>query len=179
MKKIIFIAAIGLAYLFYSCNTPAPSNATAGGMDTASINRMKNLNVEFYQGFEKGDFSLFDTSNVMPNVIDHGMGPKDVIGIDSVKKGLSTMTSEIKDIKFEILAQGIDGNYSMVYNRITGTSASPASGFPVGTAIDMLNIDVLRWDNGKVAEHWGYIDPRDMMKMMPPSSMPMEDKTKH
>jgi hypothetical protein len=180
MKKIIFLPVLGLICLIYSCNTPASSNTAAGGTDTAYVNKIKNLNIAFYKGFETNDMSNFDTSNVMAGVIDHGMGLKDVVGIDSVRNGLSKMNSQFKNLKFEITAQTVDSNYSMTWVRMTGVSASPETGFPVGTPVDMMSVDVVRWENGKAAEHWGYMDPRDMMKMMPPSPMPKPmDSTMH
>jgi predicted ester cyclase len=176
MKIIISLAAFGFACLLYSCNMPAGSG-TSGGMDTAYINKIKNLNMQFYKGFEAGTLNGFDSTNVSSNVIDHGMGPKDVMGLDSVKKGLMGMISQMKDVKFNVLSIAVDSNYSTAWVEMTGTSTSPESGFPVGASIDMKTVDVVRWDNGKAAEHWGYVDPRDMMKMMPPS-MP-KDTTKH
>ncbi len=36
------------------------------------------------------------------------------------------------------------------------------------TKMDMTTVDVVKFKDGKAVEHWSYMDPKDMMKMMPP-----------
>jgi predicted ester cyclase len=177
MKKFIFIPAFALVCLIYGCNTHGSTDTGTGGTDTAYINKIKDFNVAVYKGFSNSDLSIFDTAHFTPDVTDHSMGPKDVVGLDSVKASLSKMFSQMKDLKFDIISQSVDGDVSMIWSRMRGTSTSPASGFATGTPIDMLSVDVLKFKDGKVSEHWGYMDPNDMMKMMPPSppKMPMMD----
>ena len=165
MKAITSLAIVVLMTTFYSCNTSTTITTT----DNATVDSMRYFVDETYKGFANGDFTVFDRMT-SPGLVDHGMGDKDVVGKDSVKASLKEMTAQIRGIKFDILSESADSNYTMALVRITGTSASPITGFPVGASIDMKNVDVLRWKDGKVTEHWEYADPRDMMKMM--ASMP-------
>ncbi len=167
MKAIIFFAAVTMLSVFYSCN-PA---ATATSSGSAAADSMKSLNEQVYKGFVSGDFSAFEKMT-SPDVVDHGMGDKDVVGKDSVEKDLKEMNTQIKDLKFDILSESADSNYTMTLVRMTGISNDAKIGMPVGTPMDMTSVDVLKWKDGKVTEHWAYMDPRDMMKMMAPMPHP-------
>jgi predicted SnoaL-like aldol condensation-catalyzing enzyme len=171
MKKIIFLSVLGLICLIYSCNQPASSGGASGsGTDTAYVNKIKAINDAVYTAFETGDVSKLDSSFALPNLVDHGMGMKDVVGRDTIKAMFAKVHSQFNNLKLQVVSESVDSNYSMAWVHMTGTPTSAESGFPVGVPIDMMSVDVVRWENGKAAEHWGYMDPRDMMKMMPPSS---------
>ena len=175
MKAIIFFAALIMLSLIYSCNSPA--TATSSG--SATTDSMKLLDEQVYKGFVSGDFSAFEKMT-SPDIVDHGIGDKDVVGKDSVEKYLKEMNTQIKDLKFDVLSESADSNYSMTLVRMTGVSNDAKTGMPVGTQMDMTSVDVLKWKDGKVTEHWNYMDPRDMMKMM--ASMPhtaTADSTMH
>jgi predicted ester cyclase len=177
MKTITFLAVIVLMATLYSCNT----GTSATSASNATLDSIKYFDEQSYKDFVSGNFSMFERM-VSPDIVDHGLGEKDVVGRDSVEAGLKEMTSQIKDLKFDIVSESADSTYSMILVRITGTSNSAKTGFPVGASIDMKNVDVLKWKDGKVTEHWGYVDPRDMMKMMAsmtPPPAPKADSAMH
>jgi hypothetical protein len=41
---------------------------------------------------------------------------------------------------------------------------------PANFKIDSKSVDVIRVDNMKMKDHWAYMDPAEMMKMMPPAA---------
>ena len=47
-------------------------------------------------------------------------------------------------------------------------------GMPAGSKMDEKGVDVIKLKDGKMVEHWGFVDPVAMMKHM--QSMPMNDK---
>lgn len=172
MKKIYFSLACMLLASVYSCNMGTSSSGSASS-GNSQLDSMKSMNEQVYKGFSSGDFSAFEKM-VASDAVDHGMGEKDVVGKDSIEKDLKEMNSQFKDLKFEILSESADSNYTMTMVRMTGTSNDAKTGFPAGSAVDNTSVDVLKWTDGKVTEHWVYMDSRDVMKMM--ASMPAPPK---
>ena len=41
-------------------------------------------------------------------------------------------------------------------------------GVPPGSKYDMNAMEVSKFKDGKAVEHWTFMQPREMMKMMPP-----------
>ena len=65
--------------------------------------------------------------------------------------------------------------------RFTGTAATADMGMKPGTKFDMTAIEVSKFNNeGKATEHWEFMQPADMMKMMPQNDMGKKmDSTMH
>ena len=55
----------------------------------------------------------------------------------------------------------------MAWMNWTGTSDGSIPDMPAGP-IDMNGVEVVRFKDGKAVEHWGFMQPADMMKMMAP-----------
>ena len=70
------------------------------------------------------------------------------------------------------MANATDGDYNFDLNRTTGTTINEFMGMPANTQLDMTGVDVVKIKNGKAVEHWAYVDPKDMMKMMEMMKMP-------
>ncbi len=157
MKKMLLIAAPVLLCFFVSCKDAEKEKA----------DQMKAANAAIYKAVETGDVSKVD-SFIAKDAIDHGMDVKDVVGVDNIKKSLGEMHSQFTNMKIEVVSAAVDGDMSLTLTRMTGTPTAPA-GAP---AVNTLSVDVVKWKDGKAVEHWGYSDPRDMMKMMAPSNAP-------
>ena len=156
MKKIFVVAISGLL-CFNSCK-----NA-----DDSKSNYMRNNNAVIYKALETGDVSKVDSTIIAKDAIDHGAnGPNDIVGLDSIRKSIADAHTMFSNMKMQVVSAMSDSIYSLEMVRMTGTSASAASGMPVGAPVDMTSVEVVRWKDGKAVEHWTYVDPRDMMKMM-------------
>ena len=68
-----------------------------------------------------------------------------------------------KDMKMEILKELADNEYVFTWMRFTGTS--DGSMMPAGP-YDMRAIQVTKCNDGKIVEHWEFMETREMMKMM-------------
>jgi hypothetical protein len=55
--------------------------------------------------------------------------------------------------------------------RYSGTSDG-SMGMPKGP-FDMTSIELVKFRDGKAIEHWAFMQPQDMMKMMAPSQPEM------
>lgn len=132
--------------------------------DKMSDQAARNLEISrtISAAFGSGDVSKID-SIVSPDFVDHT--DRGDMGRDSLKAMITVMHSINKDMKMEVIREFANDEYVYSHLRFTGTSDG-SMGMPVG-AYDMNEIEVIRFKDGKCVEHWAYMEPREMMKMMP------------
>jgi predicted SnoaL-like aldol condensation-catalyzing enzyme len=168
MRKIFFLFLVAAISLLSACNEKA--STTSGEMSDAA---KKNLDA-FHavdKAFQTGDISQID-SVVASDFLDHT--PKgDIRGTDSLKAMITRMKNA-GTMKSEVKKEFADDEYVMAWLRWTGTLNVPMDGMPAGP-FDMSGIEVVRFKDGKAVEHWAFMDPAEMMKMMgnmqpPPST---------
>lgn len=123
--------------------------------------------------FMTGDISQID-SVVASDFVDHG--EKGDGNRDSLKAMIAAMKKSDKDTKSETKKEFADDEYVMGWMHWTGTSDGSMEGMPAGP-YDMAEIEVVRFKDGKAVEHWSFMEPRELMKMMAPKSG--TDTTKH
>ena len=165
MKKLIF-AAVVLCF-FASCKD-------SGTADNSQNEKNLENNKKVYQAIQTGDAAVID-SLIASDAIDH-QGPKgmDVKGPDSVRHMLADMHNHVKDLKLEVIADAANGDYIFAMAHISGTMNDASMGMPAGSKMDEKGVDVIKLKDGKMIEHWGFVDPNEMMKHM--QSMPMDHK---
>ena len=181
MKKLFLSITCIITCFLISCNQPAstPGTDTTKSTDVAPSQAEKNKagTMAVYKAFETGDMSGLD-SVIDKDVVDHNAGPSgEIKGLDSLKKMFTQMHDNIADLKIESIANATDGDYDFDLNHMTGTTKTAFMGMPANTKLDMMSVDVVKIKDGKAVEHWGYMDPNEMMKMMQmQKSMPAMDK---
>ena len=121
-----------------------------GAMDmSANLERFKAI-VE--RGFSQGDLSVADEV-CAENLIEHEyLSKTDVPGPQILKAQIEDARRSIKNLKLTIAAVAETGD--TVWARSKATGVDPRSGKPV--TIDV--IDVCRFADGKLVEHWGVPD---------------------
>ncbi len=156
MKKNLF-AIIAAAPLFLiSCS----NEKTESKESSAAQKNLEAVHV-VTKAFETGDISRID-SVIADDFVDHtDMGDKNR---DSLKAMITTMHSKMPDMKFDAVKELADDDYAMSWMKFTGTSDG-SMGMPKGP-VDMNEIDVVKFKNGKATEHWAFMDMQEMMKMM-------------
>ncbi len=163
MKKLFF-TSIAFLLLLASCKDTPKNEVTTTTVSTTAATNKANSNA-VYRAIETGDVSRLD-SVIDVDIIDHtdrGI----VRGLDTVKKMLGNMHNHFSNLKMETIANATDGDYNLVLVRMTGTPTDNTMGMPANKAIDMMSVDVVKTNSaGKATEHWYYVDPADMMKMM-------------
>jgi len=181
MKKLICFGALGFVFVFMSCkdsSTSAPGSNSDTTMSQAERNKANNRLI--MKAIETGDAAVID-SLIASDAVDHsGPDMKEIKGGDSIKSMLKNMHNSVTDMKNDIIADAADGDYVFTLSRMTGTTtANPGMGMPPNTKMDMTGVDVVKFRDGKALEHWSYMDPKEMMKMMPPPpSGKMNEKMK-
>ena len=166
MKKVLFTTPIALVWFFVSCSSPSSSTPSTPVADSTSQAEKNTANDKaVWKGIETGDMSVMD-SIVADDVVDHSGMMGEIKGRDSVKKMLSDIHNHITNIKFESIAAATEGDYHFALTRLTGTTKDATMGMPANTPVDRISVGVVRLVNGKIKDHWMYVDSKEMMQMM-------------
>jgi steroid delta-isomerase-like uncharacterized protein len=170
MKKILFLISTAFILFTTSCkNESSTSTTKEPSKNEAAVK-------EVYKAMETGDMSKLD-SLIANDCVDHNGGPMghEMKGRDSIKRMFAAMHSSVPDLKMETKEMSSEGDYVFSWMHMTGTSGAnpdPMMGMPANTKMDMTGVDIIKFNSdGKATDHWGYMDPNDMMKMMPPGGM--------
>ena len=162
MKKYLLAISSCLLLLCVSCNNEAGD--VKAGDDKMSDQAEKNIAASHVvsDAFQSGDISKID-SVVASDFVDHT--DRGDMGRDSLKAMITAMHATNKDMKMEIIKDLADDEYVFSWMRYRGTSDG-SMGMPAGP-YNMTSIEVVKFRDGKAVEHWGFMEPREMMKMMP------------
>lgn len=127
-------------------------------------------------------FAMFETGNtegienwVKADMIEHSPAPMiKTTGIQGLKDIATMHHGAFPDTKITVLGWAADGDMMYVHYNMKGTNTGamgpdmPAT----GKAMDVNGVDIVRFEDGKGAEHWGYWEESKMMEqlgMMPPA----------
>lgn len=165
MKKFQFILAAASLFLISSCDSKKDDD---NGSDKAKQNLAATRTVS--EAFMSGDISKID-SVVASDFVDHT--DRGDMGRDSLKAMIKANYASSKDMKMEAIKEVADDEYVFSWMRFTGTSDGTMGGMPAGP-YDMNAIEVIKFKDGKAIEHWTFMQPTDMMKMM--SGAPQNSK---
>lgn len=160
--KRLFSPLVILILLISAC-TDASKTEVATTTTVAETNKSNSNMVN--RAIESGDISRLD-SVIDVNFVDHMEG-REVKGLDSVKKMLGDMHNHFSNLKMETISNATDGDYNFGLIRMTGTTTDGMMGFAANTPVNMMSVEVIKVNSaGKAIEHWSFVDPADMMKMM-------------
>ncbi len=169
MKKkylLFFVIISFFALVLYSCKPAGTEKMDAANKDVA---------VKAMNAWTNNDVAMLD-SLAAPNFVEHQLDTvhSKATGIAAVKEDMEMMHKAIPDLKTTIHAVAVAGDTVMVYNTMSGTMTGPMMDVPpTNKAVSMNGVDVFLVQNGKIAEHWGFIDPASMAQFAPPAA-PME-----
>lgn len=176
MKKFFCLTGISVLFSLMSCTDSSTKTSTDGTSSTTSeADRNKANNRAVMKAIETGDSTVIDTL-IASDAVDHAGPNMTEMKGDSIKWMLRNMHNDISDLKIDVIADAADGDYVFTLSKMTGTTKTASMGMPPNTKMDMTGVDVVKFKDGKAAEHWSYMDPKDMMKMMPPGGDKMSGK---
>jgi predicted ester cyclase len=157
MKKLFFTSIIGVSCFFFSCQP------NAGMSDTAK----KNLEAAraVAKMFESGDFSKVG-DYIAADAVDHAGMNGDVKGLDSLKASFVQMTGMMSDMKNEIIKELADDEYTFQWMKQSSTMKVDAMGMKAGSKNTFDAIEVSKFRDGKITEHWSFLSTTDLPKMM-------------
>ncbi len=171
MKRILFSAFAGAICICTSCDSNVPVASDTG------INAQQEKNLASFEtvnkAFETGDVSGID-SVVADDFLDH-TDHGDVNGKDSLKAMVKQMHASFPDMKTSVKNTAASGDYVYGWMSYSGNSDG-SMGIPKGP-YDMSAVELVKFSNGKAVEHWSFMQPSDMMKMMGSQPPPMNMNT--
>jgi predicted ester cyclase len=171
MKKILTIIPV-LIFLFFIPHLNAQTRSAKSDKARKNLESCSMVN----KGIMTGDMSLLDKA-IAPDAVDHAGMHGDLVGLDAIKAELSKFHSMVPDMKMEVIREIADDEYTFQWLRFSGTAATAEMGMTPGTKFDMTAIEVAKFRDGKAVEHWEFMQPADMMKMMPQSKGMGADST--
>jgi predicted ester cyclase len=128
------------------------------------------------EGFSKGDVTVFDKYS-SPDFVEHqyGFSPPDV---RSVKRAIESLHMAFSD--FSMVIEDIVPYEDKVWGRMTarGTQNGQFGPMPpTGKKIEITVIDIMRFKDGLLTEHWGVPDrlaAMEQLGMKPPPKIIMK-----
>lgn len=128
------------------------------------------------EGFSKGDVTVFD-KYASPNFVEHQYGfiPPNAEG---VKKAINSLHNAFPDFSLTIEDMIIEGD--KVWGRMTGRGTHKKQFGPIpptNKKFEITVIDIMRFKDEKLIEHWGVPDRLALMEqlgMKPPPKIIMK-----
>lgn len=126
--------------------------------------------------FEK-IFAMFGSGDVTgieecisENMVEHAAPPPGITttGLQGLKDIIAWQKGAFPDTKMTILSSSVEGNMAYVHYNQKATNSGPMGpNMPAtGKSIDINGVDIVRFENGKAVEHWGYWDETRMMQQL-------------
>ncbi len=132
-------------------------------IETAARNRELFSRV-VTEGFSQGNLTVIDELISLRHA-EHqaGMGP----GPEGVKGAIAYLRSVFPDFTLTIEDMTTEGDTVWARLRARGTHEGPHMGFaPTGRCIDIDVIDICRFEDGLMVEHWGVPDRFTLMEQL-------------
>jgi predicted SnoaL-like aldol condensation-catalyzing enzyme len=160
MTKILSTIATGLLFFLIGFNNNVSVAQEGAASQSAAVKKNLEASHVIANAFATGDISKIDNV-VASDFVDHS--ERGDMGRDSLKAMITTMHQMDPNGKMETIREIADDNY--VYSLMHFSGNSNGSMGPKGP-YDMTAMEVVRYKDGKAVEHWTYMEPREMMKMM-------------
>jgi steroid delta-isomerase-like uncharacterized protein len=105
---------------------------------------------------------------VADDIVEHEEGfPGQPPGKDGVKFFVNTLREAFPDINASVGNTLADGNLAAGEATITGTHKGDFMGVPASDkSFEVSSVDIIRVEDGKVAEHWGVTDTMSLMQQI-------------
>jgi steroid delta-isomerase-like uncharacterized protein len=105
---------------------------------------------------------------VADDIVEHEEGfPGQPPGKEGVKFFVSTLREAFPDIKATVGNTLADGNLAAGEATLTGTHKGEFMGVPASDkSFEISSVDIIRVEDGKVAEHWGVTDTMSLMQQI-------------
>lgn len=179
MKQLLFTLCAAVFFFVVSCNSEK-KEATGGMSDAAKKNIEANNAI--MKMFETGDWSKVG-DYIANDAVDHA-GPKgDITGLDSIRAYFDQMGQMMTNMKNDIIKTVADDEYVMCWVKGSATAKVdlPDWGMKAGQSHTVNSVEVSKFRDGKVMEHWSFVDANEMMQMMgggqQPKMEPAKDST--
>lgn len=170
---LVLMAATALA----ACTGPSRTPITQQQQAQLAADSSAKAQVQAQEAATRRMYDMFNTGNLDSlasymgaDVVDHQVMDPTMYtnkGLPYVRDMIARMHTAMPDFHQEILGISTTGDKTWLHLRVTGTNSGPMNGQPAtGKGIDVQGVDILRFENGKAVEHWGYMEEMKMMQQL-------------
>ncbi len=107
------------------------------------------------EGFNKGNYDALDAL-FAPGYREHQFGLKTTL--EGFKQDIQYLRAGFPDLHLTIEDLVADADTVWIRMTARGTNRGPFMGPPTGKPINITVMDVCRFENGRIVEHWGVPD---------------------
>lgn len=107
------------------------------------------------EGFNKGNYAALDPLYTI-DYREHQFGMKNTL--EGLKEDIHYLRTGFPDFHLTIENSIADADTVWILMTARGTNRGPFMGPPTGKPITITVMDVCRFENGKIVEHWGVPD---------------------
>ncbi|MBZ0297814.1 MAG: ester cyclase [Anaerolineae bacterium] len=107
------------------------------------------------EGFNNGNYEALDTLFAL-NYQEHQFGLKTTL--QGLKEDIRFLRTGFPDLHLTIEDMVADGDKVWIRMTAEGMNSGPLMGPPTHKPMSVTVIDVCRFENGKIVEHWGVPD---------------------
>lgn len=174
MRTRTFILFATMA-LFAACSAPGDQVLSAEQKTALAADSTTKAQTHAQEAAVRSLYDMFNTGKLdnieafcAPDFHSHQMDPSvTTTGLQSVRDMLNMYRTALPDFHQEILGISTTGDRTYLHLHITGTNSGPwPSGPATGKGIDVQGVDIVRFENGKAVEHWGFMEEMKMMQQL-------------
>ncbi|HEX7902592.1 MAG TPA: ester cyclase [Chitinophagaceae bacterium] len=155
MRNLFILLFIAVGSICISCNS-------GGGM-SATAKKNLEINDAIMKAYEAGDFSKMG-DYIAADAVDHGGENGDIKGLENIISEMKKYRATMPDMKATTVKEMADDEYVFAWATVSGTMQ--------GKPTTMSSVDVSKFKDGKAVEHWVFMNPSELMQMMPQAGMP-------
>lgn len=116
--------------------------------------------------FEKRDMDAVEDF-IAADCIEHDPAAGGRSGPEAVKYFVEVFSTAFPDFSVKVDDMIFEGDKGMTRLTFTGTHQGDFFGAPgSGRRFSVGGVDIFRFANGKIAEHWGYFEEMSMMRQL-------------
>lgn len=132
---------------------------------TAEVNKARQA--AFVQTLQRdGELERVDEF-VQPECVDHSRPPGLPQGAEGVRAVLSMIREAFPDHDATVLQMVAEGDFVATHKTFTGTHQGEFFGLPpTGRRATIRVMDFVRYEDGKIAEHWNIVDVAGLMAQL-------------
>ena len=104
---------------------------------------------------------------IAADAIDHAQMPGMPGGREGAKMRMAMLRAAFPDLRLEIEDQVTEGDKLTTRFTIRGTNRGAFMGLPAtGKQVAVSGIDIIRWRDGQIAEHWVQMDMLGLLQQL-------------
>ena len=183
--KFILILLFATAVSFISCTNGTPkedtSGAAAAAKERASVVENNKITAQkLTDAFSNGAFDSL-ANYLKVDFVEHQPNPPGITtnGIQAIKDAYNFYHTAFPDMKMVATSMIAEGDVVVVHINVKGTNSGAMGTMPAtNKAVDLNGVDIYRFADGKVIEHWGYFEEGKMMQQLGMMDGPKADAKK-